>query len=731
MPAPTWSPASLAISRLPRFAAIASTLMLVAAAAAHGGQELLIPVKGEGGKASPLFQKVVVTSDEATLCEKGPACDKGDFIEPYSIFYKLKTPAGAEEENGWVRIGTSNGTPIGWIKRTDSKGQPALMDWATRFVLKPNEPTADRKFTVNTTKRGPIELVRVPDGRSQFAFITGSSDARGGDGAEYDVFVCTCQVQKERGALDKERRRLENLKLEVVFVIEATDFMLNKLGNMVVGDAVKQVVASCVDQIKADKQLKDAVRLGIVEYQDTSPNAQFRTPRVTCKLTADMDTVGTSLGSLSPAVIGGDFPEDVIGGLRVAIDDAGWDPLSSKHVVLLGFASAQLYPQGKSPGNFPGKDNELTRTLPPFEQRGWNSSGLSIQQLIDRANPGGGSDDDKARAQKTFHAIRISKDIREEQVQQIFAKEPELGRQRIREVVDFSAGRVGAVINASNADYDDTVERIGAEFEKFCGEEFNVGPVIRVGASVVAFETDEQLAKSQYQQLTANDGPQGLLEFVPPEEAELRRVATTLKNSLAQALETLSKIRSGVIGGQGDLPADQRGITGAFYALVGGQQKDPPEPVMSGRARTKSDDAREVAKRKVMVSRKELIDLKAAFDSIFKRFATKVAKKDRQSVNDTLNELKQAVAGAAAGQIVATTRLQDVITDLPLSTDVLRITPEQIAAFPSDRFKAWLDGLQRSIDRAQTLLDSNAEWTPLSNLSTADEVAFLTLTELP
>ena len=248
---------------------------------------------------------------------------------------------------------------------------------------------------------------------------------------------------------------------------------------------------------------------------------------------------------------------------------------------------------------------------------------------------------------------------------------------------------------------------------------------------VVAFKADEQLARAQYQQLTANDGPQGLLEFVPPEEAELRRVATMLKSSLAQALETLSKIRSGAIQRQEDLPTEQRGITGAFYALVGGQQKDPPEPVMSGRARTKSDDAREVAKRKVMVGRKELIDLKAAFDGIYKRFATKVAKKDRQSVNDTLDELKQAVAGAAAGQIVATTRLQDVITDLPLSTDVLRITPEQIAAFPSDRFKAWLDGLQRSIDRAQTLLDSNAEWTPLSNLSTADEVAFLTLTELP
>jgi hypothetical protein len=132
-----------------------------------------------------------------------------------------------------------------------------------------------------------------------------------------------------------------------------------------------------------------------------------------------------------------------------------------------------------------------------------------------------------------------------------------------------------------------------------------------------------------------------------------------------------------------------------------------------------------------MVGRDELQKLRARLDAIYNIFSKKVAKKDRQSINDTLDELKRAIAGAAAGQVVATTNLQEVITDLPLTTDVLRITPEQIATFSSDKFKAWLDGLKRSIDRAQALLDRKDNWLPLSSLAAADEVSFLLLTELP
>lgn len=729
MPIPAMRMARWCNRRTARQAVVSTALAALAFAAAHAGEDLLIPVKGKDGKPSPLFQKVVVTSDYAKLCKQGPGCASGDPVEPYSIFYKLKTSAGTEEQDGWVRVGDSKGNPIGWIQRTNAKGEAVLKDWATRFVLEPNEPTPDREFRV-TTEKATLKLNVVPAGKRRFAFITSASDTKGSDEADYDVFVCTASVQSERGALAAEARKNENLKLEVVFVIEGTDFLLNKLDDMLVGDAIKKVILGCVSEIEADSTLKDAARLGIVEYQDKSPKATLKSPRVTCPLTGDMGKVRSALANLTPVAIEGDFAEDVLGGLRVAVDDAGWDPLSCKHIVLLGVASAQLYPQGQSPGNFPGRNNEITRKAPPPEERGWNGAGLSIDQLIARANPQGGSADDKARSQRTFHAVRITKPIRTELIDQL-VRDASFERGKASQVVDFAAANVRSVLDASDANFQAALEQAAEAVVRFAGDELNPGPVIRIGAMVNAFDVDEQLALSQYRTIAANDDIEGLFEAVPPQAAELERVAGKLKASLAEAFDTLAKIRDRSIDGVEDLQG-AGAFAQTFYSVVGANEdRFKLQPVEEGRSRTRAEDGREVAKRKVMVGRDELQKLRARLDSIYSIFSKKVAKKDRQSVNDTLDELKQAIAGAAAGQIVATTNLQDVITDLPLTTDVLRITPEQIATFSSDRFKAWLDGLKRSIDRAQTLLDRKDNWLPLSSLAAADEVSFLLLTELP
>ena len=717
-------------SRSVRCAVLSAALVALASIPAQSGEDLLLPVKGKDGKPSPLFQKVVVTSDYAKLCKQGPGCDGGDPVEPYSIFYKLKTPAGTEEQDGWVRVGDSKGNPIGWIQRTNAKGEAVLKDWATRFVLEPNEPAADREFRVKTDK-GELKLNIVPAGKRRFAFITSASDTKGSDEADYDVFVCTASVQSERGALAAEARKLENLQLEVVFVVESTDFMTETFDEMTIGDAVKEVIDSCIREIEADPKLKDAARLGIVEFQDTSPKASFKTPRVTCKLTADMSTVRRSLAAVAPAKIEGDFPEDTLGGLRVAVDDAGWQPTSCKHVVLLGFGSAQLYPRGESQGDFPGRNNEISRKRPPLEERGWNSSGLSIQQLIDRANPQGGSADDKARAKKMFHAIRIGKEVRQEFIDRLIDKIP-----NIAEILDFATQIVRGVIDSNDSTFQSALERAAGQLSARVGNDDQLAMLlVQVGASLVADDIHSQLALTQYRQIAANYEVQGLYEAVPPKGAELKRVAGTLKASLAEAFDTLAKIRDRTIDSAEELQG-AGAFAQTFYSVVGANaERFKPQSVEVGLARTTQPDAkgnpREDAKRKVMVGRDELQKLKARLDAIYQIFSKKVAKKDRQSVNDTLDELKQAIAGAAAGQIVATTNLQDVITDLPLTTDVLRITPEQIATFSSDRFKAWLDGLKRSIDRAQTLLDRKDNWLPLSSLATADEVSFLLLTELP
>jgi hypothetical protein len=711
------------VSALLVITSLVGTLALTCGAA-FAGEELLIPATTKDGKPSPLFQKVVVTGDNASICRTQPGGKDAEPVEPYSIFYKLKTASGAAEQAGWVRVGNSKGDHIGWIQKTNQKGEPVVMDWATRFVLEPNVPTPERAFRIKRSTDGELlELKSVPGGRRRFAFITSNSGS-GAEDAGYDVFVCTAKVQTEKGAMKREARKLQNTKLELAFVIESTDFLLNEFDGMQVGEAIKDVVRGCIAEIEQDTELKDAVRLGIVEFQDTSRKATFPKPRVTCDLTADMARVKSAIDSIQPTAIEGDFPEDTLGGLRTAVDELRWDPLSVKHVVLLGFAAAQLYPQGKSQGNFPGRDNKILRQWSDPAERGWNGSGLSIDDLLRRANPEARSDDDKARARKVFHAIWIGKDARQDAVDQ--GLKPE--------VVEFVTAAVDPLINANDANIDAVFEVVADKLLTMFNQDVDlVRTVIGIGGNIRAFEENEKMAAVQYRQLASNMSMiDGIYEKVPPKRQELERVARDIKALLLKAFTILADIRGGGIQDE-EAVRGQGEFAESFYAIIGANKdKQPPQPTEQGSARTLADDGREVAKRKVMVGRDELQKLRRLLAEIRGKFAQKVAKKDRQDVTSTLGDLKQAIAGAAAGQVVASTQLQEVITDLPLTTDVLRITPEQIATFSSDKFKAWLDSLQRSIDRCQSLLDKSDHWIPLSELSKpADEVSFLLLSELP
>jgi hypothetical protein len=699
-------------------------LLAVAFRSAFAGEELLVPAIGKDGKPSPLFQKVVVTADNASICRAEPSGKDTEPLEPYSIFYKLKTASGKEEQDGWVRVGNSKGDHIGWIQKANQKGESVIMDWATRFVLEPNVPTPERAFRVKRSRDGELlELKSVPGGRRRFAFIT-SNTGSGSDDTSYDVFVCTAKVQTEKGALKREARKLQNTKLELAFVIENTDFLLNEFDGMRVDDAIKDVMRGCIAEIEQDTELKDAVRLGIVEFQDTSRKATFPKPRVTCDLTADMARLKSAIESMQPTVIEGDFPEDTLGGLRTAVDELGWDPLSVKHVVLLGFAAAQLYPQGRSQGNFPGHDNKILRQWSDPAERGWNSSGMSIDDLLRRANPEAISADDKARARKVFHAIWIGKDPRQNAVDQGLT--PEL--------IEFVTAAVEPLINATDANIDAVFDVVADKLLTMLDQNVDKArTVIRMGGSIRAFEENEKMATMQYRQIASNMSMiEGIYEKIPPKRQELERVAREIKANLAKAFTILADIRGGEVQDE-EAVKGQGEFAESFYAIIGAnKERQPPQPTEQGIARTLADDGREVAKRKVMVGRDELQKLRRLLAEIRGKFAQKVAKKDRQDVTSTLGDLKQAIAGAAAGQVVASTQLQDVITDLPLTTDVLRITPEQIATFSSDKFKAWLDSLQRSIDRCQALLDKSDHWIPLSELSKpADEVSFLLLSELP
>ena len=95
---------------------------------------LIESVDGKG-KRTGLYKKVVVnkgaiTSDNPlgfTKLYRDPGGTKGEILDPFSIFFRVKTAP----ENGRLRVGDKNGRPLGWIKEKN------LISWNTRFCLLP------------------------------------------------------------------------------------------------------------------------------------------------------------------------------------------------------------------------------------------------------------------------------------------------------------------------------------------------------------------------------------------------------------------------------------------------------------------------------------------------------------------------------------------------------------------------------------------------------------------
>src|SRR5689334_22453382 len=190
---------------------------------ASADKSLLLPAV-INGKQSTIFQKVVVISPKAQLRPKPGG--EGQFIEPFAIFYKLRGDDGKAETAGHFRVGDSQGEHLGWIAKAD------VREWDTRFVLEPLDPSPERTFVVEVGDGSRAELKVVPGGKRRFAFITGSpaeGDAANEDNGPFPVIVCTAEVRSEGSrSFTDELNDLKDMKLEIAFVLEATDFMLSK-----------------------------------------------------------------------------------------------------------------------------------------------------------------------------------------------------------------------------------------------------------------------------------------------------------------------------------------------------------------------------------------------------------------------------------------------------------------------------------------------------------------------
>ncbi|GDY08242.1 hypothetical protein LBMAG52_17280 [Planctomycetia bacterium] len=655
-------------------------------------EKQFIRVKDTQGRDTSLYEKVVVVSGTATLASTPEAT--GEPIEPWAIFFRIKNDNGAVTSvNNRLRVGDASGKHIGWI------GEKDLKVWSTRFILDPIDPQRDRAFELNLIGGGTAKQNATPEGKKRYALITNPPAAEKGDDTEYPVVVYAGNTQGvgQQGTLNKQRNDLANVKLELMFVIESTDFMLNKYeDDRPLFDYLKNAIRETVDVIRNDDGLKGAIKLGFTEYQDNVPKAKF-TSRLSCDLTDNYDQFLSRLNDLAAIKLEDDWPEDVLAGLNEAIQKASWSGNSVKHIILLGGASCQLADRGRNPPQT-GGGVSLGKV-----SQGHNSTGLSIDRLIARARPQGGSDS-TARTTKTLHTFLLGRQLED------------VGDQ----FVSLAAQAVQTEDSFSNV-YEALTGKFGKEKG---GELFAILIKYQIG------KHQRELATGQYTQIAKNNGQaDGIYVAVEPSGAKVTEAAQALSAKLKESFVALESVREG----KGLPAAATNEISQPLYTLVGAAaEKFRDSPVLTGTAIVRDKRGREVAFKKVMVSEKELRHLRSTLDAIFTKFKGKTSKADRQDVGSILNTMKEVLAETSAGQdVTAQAKLKDLISDLPLKTAALETSAADLALMTTEAFKEWLEKVESVVFRIDDLLNNRQDWLTLSDRAVNDKFTFLRLSELP
>lgn len=691
------------LHRYPKTLVCFNLFVLLQFAGAHAQQtDLLVRALDRNGKATALYEKLVVVSGVATLSATPDGA--GEPIEPWAIFFHLKSNAGsAAPVNGKLRVGDSSGNPVGWI---DAKH---LKTWNTRFILDPIEPQRNRKFVVQLNGGGRAEQNATPEGKRRYALILDPPKEEKGDDTQYPIVVYAGNVQGagEQGTLARQRNELSSVKLEIMFVIESSDFMFyeNKDENKSTIDYIKSSIRGVIADLRQDEEVRNAVRLGFAEYKDNVPRASF-TSRLTCDLTENYDQFSESLDRMAPSKLDDDWPDDIISGLNEAVTNATWSENSVKHIILLGMASSQLNEKGLNPPQS-GENSILEKLASSKKDKGYNKTGLTISRLISKGRPQGGSS--RVRSAKMFHALHFGKDI----FMNAEIEDPEKARQEIEQinskVDEFSESDLIEVLNDAQ-----------------------LGPLVLGCYRIRLIEHQRKLALKQYQTIAKNnDEADGLFLSVEPNSKATQQAVGSLSQKIKGTFDLLKKARDG----QG-MPSQNRNnneISQPLFTLVGAAaEKFKDQPVIEGTATTRNENGRQISVKKVMISRQELRRLRSTMDSLHTKFRNKTSKADRQDVGSILTTMKEIIAETSAGQKMnAKTKLKDLITDLPLRTAALDTSAADLALMSTDSFKEWLDRIESAVFRIDDLLNAEQDWLTLSDQAVNDEFTFLRLSELP
>lgn len=655
---------------------------LVPATFAKDGKDMLVPVMIDG-KQSPILQKVIVINKNARLLD-APGSRTNSPLKPCQIFYRMKADDGSLEtqsgSNTFWRVGDSEGNPKGWIEKS------FLQIWNTRFVLDPEGIANDQKPFKLYDETNKDDKGEIPSGVGDYtlAFVID----RPKEDEEYPVAVYSGPVSEKSDESDKD-----DLGMDVAFVLEMTDYALGQWepGGPTNAQLFQDLIAGFASAAKARPNVSGRVRFAAVQYQDAR-GAEDKQPLFVAKKVVDFVSseaeLRAGLAGLQPKEIGGDWPEDGLAGVKLAIDELAWRADSTKHIILIGAGPLQDKPKGQQVsmfrvGNQPMENNPITLPDDGVSRKGyipygWSSTGLDIRGAIAAAsqarNVSSASGVDVLKGIKTLHAVLVGL--------------PQ------RDVPDDIKPLVDELLSMNEKQLEDALNERADP---------NAAAQALIAFAIMKLRfSNRSIAESQYQQLGGNQGGQpGVYFAAPPTRAGTEQAVALLLEKITAAFGDMEAALGGAaVKTSNEFSQSLVKIAAKYFE----QYKD--KTVLTGIAYTTNPDGKEVAKLKVLVTRQEVERLKSTLDAILKNFETMDAKQ-RKDVGKTLETLQRAIASGAAGQAFdEKTTLASVIGDLPMKTPVLATTAKAIASMSSDELTDWMDQLRFSISRCDALLRS-------------------------
>ena len=307
------------------------------------------------GGAGTLPEKLIVTDSHAVLYKDFGS--EGVSVPPLTILWRLTVDNSSHEPvvskggKHYYRVGGPDGKHWGYIEVN------SVTSWMTRFVFVPLAPSPDRMFAVYNKPYSKSDyssisqkqldasvlatIKEIPAGFGSFAFILNDEKGNavqqnniGIDPKDFKkVMIYNTPISKE-GYLKtaeeavKKGPTSEDIGLDIVFVIDTTASMTPLI------DLAKSVCKQIAADIHNDQILARKVHFGLVNFRD-SEYCKYGA-RIDCDVTASYDDFMKALNSLGSLEDSYDAPEDVILGLRAAVDNISWHKYTAKHIILVG-----------------------------------------------------------------------------------------------------------------------------------------------------------------------------------------------------------------------------------------------------------------------------------------------------------------------------------------------------------------------------------------------------------